>query len=89
MKCNATKKNGLVNSVKETGQNRNADRKFMHAEINDMSGKKFECSSPGCITRNLNGKEENTKQMLRIGSDLSKNDKRGKFETRKRKIYKA
>ena len=48
-KCNEEKEKWINEQCKEIEQNQEKDSKFMHSKINEVTGRKRYCSSPGCI----------------------------------------
>ena len=48
-KCSEEKEKWINAQCKEIEQNQNKDSKFMHSKINEVTGRKCYCSSPGCI----------------------------------------
>ena len=63
-KCNEEKEKWINAQCKEIEQNQNKDSKFMHSKINEVTGRKRYCSSPGLHTSsrryNAHGKRRGT-----------------------------
>ncbi|GFO09383.1 RNA-directed DNA polymerase from mobile element jockey-like [Plakobranchus ocellatus] len=79
IKCNVAKEKWINQNCLEIEQKLNKDSKFMHAKIEDVSGKKIKCSSLGCIKSKdgtmLTEKSEILNRWSEYVEDLFKDDR--------------
>ncbi|GFO09942.1 RNA-directed DNA polymerase from mobile element jockey-like [Plakobranchus ocellatus] len=82
------KKKWVNQQCQEMEQKLNIDSKFMHAKINDVSGKKIKYSSPGCIKSKdgtmLMEKKEILNRWSEYAEDLFKDDRCKKPKIKKK-----